>query len=158
MAEWKSGNWSYKQPPLKDGDTISGGNYSQIAPGTILAPDVRDVTVTGGNFVNCDRAECEKRGWKITGGNWVQLEWCSNEHPELIARGLKPCAADCAHRGALTLQAIPEAEYRQLKLDSREAKPGTPTAQVVSATDADGVTTQTFQVQRYTYSDKVVDL
>ena len=33
------GNWSWREPPLKDGDIIKGGNFSQSVPGTEICKD-----------------------------------------------------------------------------------------------------------------------
>ncbi|MBE3133995.1 MAG: hypothetical protein IMZ55_11015 [Acidobacteria bacterium] len=161
MTEIKEGNWSHRQPPLKDGDVILDGNFSQLVPGTILCPGVRDVIVKEGNFVNCDKTDCLARGWKIEspGGNWAQVERCSHVHPEWVERGLPVCAEDCEHRVSAVKgwQEVSEPEFRAVKADARVAKPGTPTARIVEAVDIDGMKTQKLQVEKYRYEDKGIE-
>ena len=156
MAEIKEGNWSHQQPPLSDGDMILGGNFAQLLPATKLAPTVREVRVIGGNFVNCDKADCLSRGWIIEGGNWAQVDWCTHHHPHLVERGLPACKADCKHRksGTLVWVDINETELRAAKDAARKLDPTAPVVRIVeSAADIDGLKTVLYQKQTYEYID-----
>lgn len=148
MAVWKSGNWSFAEPPFADGDTVKGGNCSQLLPNTEICKTVKNLTITGGNFCNCK----PQPTWTITGGNWCQKSFCSHEHPEWVARGLPVCAEDCLHRDGAVKQwvDIPEDEYRREKNSVAADKPA---AQVLKAVDADGVTVQRFQKSVFVYRD-----
>ena len=89
----RHGDYAFQQPSFMNGDVVEGGNYMQMAPGTLIASKVRSLTIRGGNFVNCK----PQAGWVIEGGNWAQVERCSNKNPELVALGLPVCDVNCAH-------------------------------------------------------------
>jgi len=107
MATIKSGNFCFRDPTdaIKDGDTIAGGNFSQLAAGTEILKALR-LTITGGNWCNVK----PQPTWTITGGSWAEFEYCSHESPELVAKGLKTCASNCKHRSA-------EKSWRRVKTD-----------------------------------------
>ena len=106
------GNYSLKEPPFQDGDTITGGNCSQLLPGTEICKDIKNLTITGGNFTNCKR----QISWTVTGGNWAQFERCSNINPELVELGFPECEADCNHRSPTKiLREVTEDEVRERK-------------------------------------------
>ena len=65
------GNWSWREPELKDGDVVTGGNFSQARPGTVICKDVKDLTILGGNFTNC----VAQPTWIVKGGNWNQVDF-----------------------------------------------------------------------------------
>jgi len=89
----KRGNYSFKQPPFQEGDTITGGNYQQLIPNTEICADIENLTISGGNWINCKK----KPTWIITGGNWAKISRCSNLHPEWIQFGLDECSTTCSH-------------------------------------------------------------
>src|SRR3989304_5820059 len=115
MAIITQGNWSFQEPPLKDGDIIEGGNYTQLLPDSEICKDVKDLIIKGGNFVNCK----PQPTWKITGGNWCQKSFCSHEHPGWVKDGLPICPENCAHRKGDTKQevVIGVEEYKALRAD-----------------------------------------
>jgi len=82
-----SGNYSFKEPPFEDGDTVEGGNYTQLRPGTEICKSVTGLTILGGNFVNC----VPPPGWKCEGGNWCQKDFCSHASPHLVVDATKAC-------------------------------------------------------------------
>ena len=151
MATITSGNWSFKEPPFLDGDVVEGGNCSQLIPDTEICSAITDLTINGGNFVNCK----PQPGWVINGGNWCQKSFCSHEHPELIAKGLPECAEDCVHRDGAVKQwvEIGEKEYREEKNSlSADKAP----VKVTDTKDADDVVAQKFEKQVYLYDDALV--
>jgi len=144
-------NWSFMQPPLAEGDVLENCNLAQLRPDTSLAATIQDLT-----FLNCNCVNVRpQRNWLIVGGNWCQKTFCTNEHPELIARGLKACGEDCAHR--LGDQKIPveisEKEYRELQ--ALQGQMGVPVVSVNTLTDAAGVAIQTFTKAAYPYKSTV---
>ena len=145
---WTSGNFSFSAPPFQDGDTVTGGNYSQMKPNTEICASVEKLIILGGNFTNCK----PQPTWTVIGGNWCQKSFCSHEHPEWVKRGLPVCKEDCTHRAdskKLWVD-VDEAEYRQEKNSLSADKPS---VQVVKDVDADGVTVQRFQKSVYVYAD-----
>ena len=87
-------NYSFRNPDkeIEDGATITGGNFTQLVPGTEILVG-KKLTITGGNWTNVKR----QPEWEVTGGNWTQVEFCSHLHPNFVKHGLKECAKDCAH-------------------------------------------------------------
>jgi len=151
---WKHGNYSFRDPPFKDGDVVEGGNYCQLEPGTAICAAVETLTIIGGNFVNC----IPQAGWTVTGGNWCQIGYCTHDRPELIDKGLKPCADDCEHRSAAKVErAVDEREYRDKLAEAKDiAKPiQLADLAVEKSVDADGVTLQAFKVSEYEYKSTV---
>ena len=145
---WKSGNFSFNEPPYKDGDTVTGGNCSQLMPDTEICSSVVNLTISGGNFCNCK----PQPTWTVIGGNWCQKSFCSHEHPEWVKRGLPACKEDCIHRtdSKKLWVDIQEDEYRK---ELNSVSPTKPPVQVLKTTDADGVTAQKFQKSVYVYRD-----
>ena len=155
MAIIKSGNFSFSEPPLKNGDVVEGGNFSQLVPHTEICKGVTKITINGGNFVNCKPQD----DWIINGGNWCQKEYCTNELPELIERGLTPCAVDCKHRSDEKIErVVDEDEFRKKKVEAKNAQ--LPILDndlaIEKKVDADGVTSQTFKVSEYEYKQSIV--
>jgi hypothetical protein len=148
-------NFSFKDPPFKDGDVIEGGNYTQLVPHTLICEGVKNLTINGGNFVNCK----PQPGWILNGGNWCQVEYCSHERPDLIIEGLDLCVENCKHRSAEKVERdVDEAEYRKKKLEAKDAElPITDgDLSVEKAADVDGVTVQVFKVSEYEYKSPLV--
>jgi len=139
------GNHSFKEPPLKEGDVITGGSYSQAVPGTEICAGVKTLTITGGNFVNCK----PQPSWDIRGGNWAQIERCSHNHPNI---GLKKCRVDCRHRSRVkVVREVDEAEVR------RRRRAGLDVSGITSSRiqDRDGVFVIRHTEEEYQYTDKV---
>ena len=142
-----SGNYSFRDPPFKDGDTVTGGNYAQLAPGTEICRGVKDLTITGGNFTNCKA----QPSWDVRGGNWTQVSRCSHVHPAWVAKGLAECPADCKHRSpAPVVRTLDEDEVRRRK-QGDVALPDLASEQVA---DQDGVPVLKHTVREYVYADK----
>ena len=155
MAIIKSGNFSFKEPPFKDGDVVEGGNYTQLVPYTDICKDIKTLTVNGGNFINCKPQD----GWIINGGNWCQVEFCSQDRPELIERGLTPCAADCGHKSKDKIEReVDEIEYRKKSAEANDIKSAITIEDlsIDKSVDADGVTVQVFKVSEYEYKPSIV--
>jgi len=95
MAVIKKGNFSYRDPVdvIHDGDTIEDGNFCQAIPDTAILVKVRDLTILDGNWINVKRQPT----WTVKGGNWAQISRCTHLNPNLLNRGVAPCAANCAH-------------------------------------------------------------
>ena len=151
MTEFKGGNFAFTQPPFASGDVVhGGGNYTQLVPETPICVGVENVTVYGGNFVNC----VPPASWDIRGGNWAQISLCSHTNPHLIALGLPVCAEACAHRVAGGKQwiEVPEGEFRTEKNRLLDG----PLTRIDKDTDADGVEQQTFRKEVYVYEDVVL--
>jgi len=148
MSTIKSGNYSFQEPPFKNGDVVTGGNYSQLVLDTEICKSVTTLTVTGGNFCNCK----PQPGWIITGGNWCRKSFCSHEHPEWIARGLHECAEDCEHRDGTEKQWV-NIDEEALKQESDSNSAEKAPVQVLSTVDSYGITRQTFQKQVFIYKD-----
>ncbi|KKM07841.1 hypothetical protein LCGC14_1729890 [marine sediment metagenome] len=149
MAVVTTGNWSFEQPPFRDGDVIEGGNCSQLVPDTEICAGVTDLTINGGNFVNCK----PQSTWTINGGNWAQIQRCSHVHPEWIAKGLPADKEDCIHRDGDTKQwvEIDEKEYREHYASVSATKPQ---VRVAKEEDGQGVTLQRFEKEVFVYADK----
>ena len=94
MATIERGNWSFRDPgdDIASGDTINGGNFSQLEPDTAILAG-KSLIINGGNWVNVRQDEA----WTVNGGNWAQVSRCSHLHPEWVAKGLTECAEDCSH-------------------------------------------------------------
>jgi len=153
MTTHASGNYCHGKAVthLASGDTITGGNYSQLVPDTDVFTKLDNITVTGGNFCNCRKPAT----WTVEGGNWGQVSRCSHEHPEWVAKGLPVCAEDCEHRlgDEKVWVDTAEEEYRTEKNSlSAEAAP----VKVTNTTDADGIVSQKLEKQVFVYTDKVV--
>lgn len=88
-------NYSYQDPTPEQvpvGTVINDGNFSQVAPDTPIMVG-RALTINDGNFTNVRKDPA----WTIKGGNWSQVERCSNLHPRLVNYGLTVCAENCTH-------------------------------------------------------------
>lgn len=154
---YTEGNFSFSQPPFSDGDTVEGGNYTQLLPDTEICVGVENVTVRGGNFVNCK----PPASWTLLGGNWCQISFCSHVRPDLVKHGLPVHAEDCEHRKSPTKswEPIEEDEYRELyKAQDPEDPEATipPKVKIDTYKDGDKVTIQTFRKEVYVYENKVV--
>ena len=148
MSTIKSGNYSFREPPFKDGDVVTGGNYSQLNPNTEICKSVTNLTILGGNFCNCK----PQLTWTVTGGNFCQKSFCSHEHPEWIARGLHECAEDCIHRDGTEKQWV-NVEEEDLKTEADSMSAEKAPVQVLKEVDSYGITRQTFQKQVFVYKD-----
>ena len=148
MTEIVHGNFSFKEPPFEDGDFVHGCNCIQLQPGTEICKTVKDLTIVGGNFINCK----PQPGWIISGGNWAQISFCSHQHPEWIEHGLSVCAEDCGHRQGSEKQwvEVEEDEYREQK---NSLSPDKPNVRVEKSVDRDSVTVQRFQKEVFVYKD-----
>jgi len=151
MTVWKHGNWAFCKtrgidPPFKDGDIVEGGNYMQLFPDTEICKDVKDLTIRGGNFINCK----PQPTWKIEGGNWCQKSWCSHEHPEWVKEGLPKCDEHCEHYKGEDWIEIEEEEFRKLKQKAEV------NVRIQEQRDALGVVKQRFERRVPIYEDKVV--
>jgi len=144
MAVITSGNWSFKEPPLKDGDVVEMGNFSQFQPGTEICKDVKDLTIKGGLWINVKAQPT----WRVEGGNWAQVPRCSHVHPDWVARGMAECPTDCEHYFGDEWIDIPVEEYRTAKALSVQVN-------TIDNTDADGVITQKFQKFGPVYRDAI---
>ena len=145
----KSGNYSFREPPFKEGDTVTGGNYMQLAPGTDICAGMKNLTITGGNFVNC----AKQPTWDVKGGNWCQVSRCSHKHPEWVAKGLPKCVADCQHRSAAP--EVVELSYEEVSQRKKNAEPlpGYISQKVLNKDDVDVLK---YTVTEYVYRDKVL--
>ena len=85
-------NYAFEKPDLKDETVINSGNFSQIKPGTEIMVG-KKITINGGNFSNVKK----QPEWKINGGNWTQIDFCSHLHPEFVGKGLPECGTECKH-------------------------------------------------------------
>lgn len=88
-----SGNWSFRQPPLEEGDTVQSGNFSQLLPHTPVAAGIANLTIKGGNWTNVQA----KASWTIQGGTWRHISFCSHLHPDWVQSGLPVCVDNCVH-------------------------------------------------------------
>jgi len=72
-------NWSFKQPAVKDNDTIDQCNCSQKYPHTLICADKKNLMFIDSNLVNCTlppgaaQLEC----------NDAQIDFCYWLNPEL---------------------------------------------------------------------------
>ena len=139
-----SGNYSYQEPPFKDGDTVRGGNMSQHTPGTAICKGVKNVVVEGGNWTNCAKPE----SWTVRGGNWCQISRCTHLM-DTIPKGMKLCADDCEHRSA-GLQDVEITREEAAKLKT-VAKAYVESERVAK----DGLGEKVFTERRYVYRDAV---
>lgn len=120
MATIKHGNWVCKKPPFADGDVVEGGNFHQLLPNTAICAAVTNLTIHGGNFVNC----LPQPTWTIDGGNWAQIEFCSHGRPDLIPRGLPACPEVCIHRSPAKVErTVEEKEYHEKMEEARDFRP-----------------------------------
>jgi hypothetical protein len=110
MAEIRDVNYSMTDPAGKivDGDIILDGNFCQHTPGTEILRDVKELEIRDGNWGNVK----PQPTWKVAGGNWAQISWCTHLRPELAGFGKKPCAKDCEHAVMTDLQAQTQATVR----------------------------------------------
>ena len=93
MTDYHSGNFAFTDPPFQDGDVVHSCNCIQALPGTEICVGVPNVTVLGGNFVNCIAPPT----WDKQGGNWGQMSFCSHLHPNRVEHGLPECEEECEH-------------------------------------------------------------
>ena len=84
------GNWSWREPELQDGDVVTGGNFSQERPGTVICKDVKDQTILGGNFTNC----VAQPTWIVKGGNWNQVDLAALDAAEAAEKAAKATALE----------------------------------------------------------------
>ena len=134
-----SGRYVGVEPPFQDGDIVEGGNYTQFAPSTAICKAVENLTITGGNFTNC----IPQRSWTVTGGNWCQIDFCTNERPELIGAGMTPCVARCGHLGVSEEWVrVNIEEVRAVVRREGKAPEKINTLRRVDRKDADGLTTK----------------
>jgi hypothetical protein len=84
------GNWSWREPELKDGDVVTGGNFSQAMPGTVICKDVEDLTILGGNFTNC----VAQPSWIVRGGNWNQVDFEAMDAAEAAGKATVAAAVE----------------------------------------------------------------
>ena len=152
-----SGNWSFGrggEPAFADGDTITGGNFTRLRPDTSLCEHVTGLIITGGNWVNVR----PQPTWRIEGGNWAQIEFCSHERPDLVERhGLAACAEDCAHRQADVLLDLDADEIDAEIARGRVNPAALLTAQRVDQRNARGLlTAQRLRVSVRQYANRVV--
>lgn len=148
MTVWKSGNSHFKEPPFKDGDVVEGGNWSQLIPGTQISKDIKNLTIRGGNFVNC----IPQPTWIVEGGNWCQKGRCSHQHPNWIRHGLPICAEDCAHRVGTIKQWVPVDEREYVDI-ATSLEPGQPSIRKHETRDAQNIVRTTFEKEVYVYKD-----
>lgn len=142
------GNWSFQEPPFRDGDVIESANCSQHTPETEVCKDVRDLKIIGGNFVNVKM----QATWAIEGGNHCQLSRHVDEE-RAKAWGLPPCKADCEHRSAAKEWVeVDVDEFREAKASMSERD-----VKIEGEPDDDGVREQIFKKLVYTYHDKRAD-
>lgn len=151
---YKEGNWSFREVPLKDGDIVEGGNFAQLQPDTEICASVKDLTIRGGNFMNCK----PQPTWVITGGLWCQESLCSHGNPILVRRGLPVCKQNCEHRSAQKIERpLDEQGYRKKRAEALD--PQTPITlddlSVEKHVDDDGVTVQKFKVREHVYKHTV---
>jgi len=94
MATIPNKNWSFRDPgdAIPDNSTIISGNFVQLFPETPIMVG-KKLTILSGNFVNVKKDE----NWDVQGGNWAQIEFCSNDRPDLVKRGLPECDENCEH-------------------------------------------------------------
>ena len=132
MATIKGRNYAFRQPRFNDGDVVESGMYMQLDPNTLVGVGVKNVTVRGGNWVNC----AVPKDWIIEGGNFAQISFWHRQHPEFVKGKLNPRdytigldatldANDTAHRVTATpeWQRCSEREYNRIKaLDSRNVR------------------------------------
>ena len=90
------GNWSWREPELQDGDVVTGGNFSQERPGTVICKDVKDLTILGGNFTNC----VAQPTWIVKGGNWNQVDF---EAMDAVAAAVKATVAAAVEQDRATV-------------------------------------------------------
>jgi len=152
MSVIRQGNFCWREPPFENGDVIEGCNCSQLTPNTEICKGVLNLTINGGNFVNCK----PQPSWVVNGGNWAQKSMCSHEHPEWLRWGLPACKEDCQHRQGSAKQwvEIEEGEFKELTDAALE--PATPKLQVRETADSYGIKTQKFEKEVFVYEDKYV--
>jgi len=88
----KMANYSFQDPALLKGSVVDSGNFTQAVPNTEIMTD-KTLTINGGNFTNVKK----QPEWKINGGNWTQIDFCSHLHPEFVGKGLPECGTECKH-------------------------------------------------------------
>jgi len=154
MTIWKHGNYAFKEPSFQDGDTVEDGNYCQLQPNTEICKNIKNIIINGGNFVNVK----PQSAWTINGGNWVQKEFCTHQHPNFINRGLTPCAENCSHRQGENKQwvDIDEKEYIQIKEEELKANTLVSSVKIEKTVDLNEITQQKFQKEIYIYEDIVI--
>ena len=161
MATLTHGNYSFSEPPFKDGDVVQPApgqavNCRQLYPDTEICKDVKTLTIYNGDFVNCK----PQPTWIVLGGNWRQVDYCSHDNPGLVAKGLTPCAEDCSHRtGDPVWVDVSEEELREKQASIRDKlKPDVKEElRITDTKDADGVQgDQKFEVLRHDYKSELL--
>ena len=94
MADIHSYSSAFQDPGngIPDGSTIYGGQFRQLAPGTVIMAG-KLLIIHGGNWINV----AKDPAWTVLGGNWCQKNYCANKHPNLISKGLSAEAENCPH-------------------------------------------------------------
>ena len=87
-------NFSFQDPECSNGDTFVSCNLTQLLPNTEICKDKKNLTFIDCNLVNCKLPQ----DITATSCNNTQVSKCTHIHPNLIKRGLTPCAEDCQHR------------------------------------------------------------
>ena len=94
MTEYANRNFSFKSPTFEAGDEVTGCNLTQAAPGTaLLACAAKAIRFARCNLTNV----AIDPAWTVEACNTTQISRCTHLHPELLDRGVSPCADNCEH-------------------------------------------------------------
>jgi hypothetical protein len=80
---------------LNDGDVIDDSNFCQPVP-TLMFTEYQNLTFRLCNLLNVQLdPAC---GHIVDDCLWIEKEFCSHLHPELVEKGLPECDENCRHR------------------------------------------------------------
>ena len=80
-------------PEPKNGEVFEYANFTQMLPNTEIFKGVTGLTFKDCNLTNCKLPEDAK----VESCLRVQVEFCTNLHPEWVAKGLIECETNCSH-------------------------------------------------------------
>ena len=88
-------NYTFQINPIPDvanGHTFTGDNFLQMSAHTKILEGK-----TGLTFINCNLTNCDIPVDATTNIQPRHASFCSNLHPNWVARGLQTCAVNCEH-------------------------------------------------------------
>jgi hypothetical protein len=84
-------------PNIVDGDVLDDSNLSQVVP-TLLFDGIKNLTFNNCNLLNVQLDP--DAGHVVDDCLWIEKDFCSNNHPQMIEWGLPECDDNCKHKQA----------------------------------------------------------
>ena len=84
-------------PNIVDGDVLDDSNLAQVVP-TLLFDGIKNLTFKNSNLLNVQLDP--DAGHVVDDCLWIEKDFCSNNHPEMVEWGLPQCDDNCKHKQA----------------------------------------------------------